>query len=79
MDLTEAEGLADLIDSETREQQKYALRQMNGDLKNLYDGWREKLVEILAYLEAYIDFPDEELPDDLVSRLENTVFKVAED
>ena len=29
---------------------------MNGDLKNLYDGWREKLVEILAYLEAYIDF-----------------------
>ncbi len=79
MDLTEAEGLADLIDSETREQQKYALRQMNGDLKNLYDGWREKLVEILAYLEAYIDFPDEELPDDLVSRLENTVFKVAEE
>ncbi len=79
MDLTEAEGLADLIDCETREQQKYALRQMNGELKNLYDGWREKLVEILAYLEAYIDFPDEELPDDLVSRLENTVFKVADE
>lgn len=76
MDLTEAEGLADLIDAETREQQKYALRQMEGGLKNLYDGWREKLVEILAYLEAYIDFPDEELPSDLVDKLENTVFKV---
>ena len=35
MDLTEAEGLADLIDAETREQQKYALRQMEGALKNL--------------------------------------------
>ena len=70
MDLTEAEGLADLIDAETREQQKYALRQMEGGLKNLYDGWREKLVEILAYLEAYIDFPDEELPSDLVDKLE---------
>lgn len=79
MDLTEAEGLADLIDAETREQQKYALRQMGGELKNLYDGWREKLVEIMAYLEAYIDFPDEELPDDLVAKLENTVFKVAAD
>ncbi len=76
MDLTEAEGLADLIDAETYEQQKYALRQMEGGLKNLYDGWREKLVEILAHLEAYIDFPDEELPDDLVTALENTVFKV---
>ena len=50
MDLTEAEGLADLIDAETREQQKYALRQMEGGLKNLYDGWREKLVEILPLL-----------------------------
>ena len=49
---------------------------MEGGLKNLYDGWREKLVEILAYLEAYIDFPDEELPSDLVDKLENTVFKV---
>lgn len=79
MDLTEAEGLADLIDAETREQQKYALRQMDGGLKNLYDGWREQLVNIMAYLEAYIDFPDEELPDDLVEKLENTVFKVSDD
>lgn len=70
MDLTEAEGLADLIDAETREQQKYALRQMGGELKNLYDGWREKLVNILAYLEAYIDFPDEDLPAGLTAELE---------
>ena len=54
MDLTEAEGLADLIDAETSEQQKYALRQMDGELKNLYESWRSDLVSVLSYLEAYI-------------------------
>lgn len=79
MDLTEAEGLADLIDAETSEQQKYALRQMNGELKDLYENWRESLVSVLSHVEAYIDFPDEELPDDIVLNLENTVFKVKND
>lgn len=76
MDLTEAEGLADLIDAETKEQQKYALRQMDGELKNLYESWREELVKTLAHLEAYIDFPDEDIPEAAVNELENTVFKV---
>ncbi len=76
MDLTEAEGLADLIDSETSEQQKYAMRQMEGGLKNLYDGWREELIKIMAYLEAYIDFPDEDIPQELVDKLLNDVFKL---
>ena len=79
MDLTEADGLADLIDSETSEQQKYALRQMEGSLKGLYEGWREKLLEVMAHLEAYIDFPDEELPKDIIDNLQNTVFKVKSD
>ena len=76
MDLTEAEGLADLIDAETSEQQKYALRQMEGDLKNLYEGWRESLLNIMAHIEAYIDFPDEELPKDIIDNIQNTVFKI---
>lgn len=76
MDLTQAEGLADLIDAETSEQQKFAVRQMEGNLKNLYEGWREQLLKVLAHLEAYIDFPDEELPQDVVQNLENTVFKI---
>lgn len=79
MDLTEAEGLADLIDAETAEQQKYAVRQMDGGLKDLYEGWRETLVGILAHLEAYIDFPDENIPQDIVSGMQNTVFKLIED
>lgn len=78
MDLTEAEGLADLIDAETSEQQKYALRQMEGGLKNLYEGWREQLLKVYAYIEAYIDFPDEEIPENIKDNILNTVFKLAE-
>lgn len=78
MDLTEAEGLADLIDAETVEQQKYAIRQMDGALRGLYEGWREELVKILAHLEAYIDFPDEDIPQDIVDNMQNTVFKLSE-
>lgn len=76
MDLTEAEGLADLIDSETSEQQKYAIRQMEGGLKNLYDDWRSQLLQILAHLEAFIDFPDEDIPQDVISSMNNSVFKL---
>jgi tRNA modification GTPase len=79
MDLTEAEGLADLIDAETSEQQKQALRQMEGVLKNIYDNWREQLLKVMAYLEAYIDFPDEELPQNIIDNLQNTVFKIQND
>lgn len=76
MDLTEAEGLADLIDAQTAEQQKQALRQMSGNLKTLYTSWRERLLEIEAYLEAYIDFPEENIPDSVTDQILNTVFKL---
>lgn len=79
MDLTEAEGLADLIDAETVEQQKYAIRQMDGKLKDLYDGWREQLLKILSHLEAYIDFPEEDIPENVIYDMQNTVFKLCED
>lgn len=62
MDLTQAEALADLIDAETAAQRRQALRQMDGALARLYDGWRDQLIQSLAHLEAFIDFPDEDLP-----------------
>ena len=65
LDLTAAEGLADLIDADTEAQRVQALRQLGGALASLYDGWRAELVNILAYQEATIDFPDEEIPSDL--------------
>lgn len=63
LDLTEAEGLNDLIHAQTAAQREQALRQMDGALKNLYEGWRARLIGHLAHLEADIDFPDEDLPE----------------
>jgi len=62
MDLTEAEAIADLVDAETTAQRRQALRQMDGQLARLYDGWRDRLLRLLAHLEAVIDFPEEDLP-----------------
>lgn len=69
LDLTEVEGLADLIDAETEAQRAQALRQMEGALGRLYEGWRGRLMRALAYAEAEIDFPDEEVPGDLIAKL----------
>ena len=73
MDLTEVEGLGDLIDAETRQQKRQALRQMQGELSDLYDTWREQLIKILAHVEAYIDFPDEDLPTDLAASFHSQI------
>ena len=79
MDLTEADGLADLIDAETELQQKVALRQMGGTLFSLYEDWRSRLISLLSHIEAYIDFPEEDIPQDTVFKLENDVFKIIEE
>ena len=59
LDLTAVEGLADLVSAETDAQRRQALRQLKGELGCLYEGWRARLVRLLAYAEATIDFPDE--------------------
>ncbi len=65
LDLTAAEGLADLINAETEAQRRQALRQMEGELGRLYGGWHGALVGVMARLEATIDFSDEDLPGGL--------------
>ena len=67
LDLTAVEGLADLIEAETEAQRRQALRQYDGVLATLYEGWRARLIALLAHAEAAIDFPDEELPDGLLA------------
>jgi tRNA modification GTPase len=49
---------------------------MEGSLKNLYDGWREEILRVYAYLEAYIDFPEEDIPESIKESNLNTVFKL---
>ena len=73
LDLIQAEGIADLIDAETEGQRQQALAQVAGSSSDLYESWRLQLVNALAYLEAEIDFPDEELPVGLVPSVREKV------
>jgi tRNA modification GTPase len=59
LDLTEVEGLADLVNAETEAQRRQALAQSEGSLRALYEGWRAELVRAQALMEAGLDFADE--------------------
>ncbi len=79
LDLSEVEGLADLIEAETAAQRGQALRQMGGALSLRTEIWRERLVRALAHLEAEIDFADEELPDGLELAVRSTIAALREE
>lgn len=64
LDLAQVEGLADLIDAETEQQRRQALRVLSGELGKQAEVWRERLLRATALLEATIDFADEEVPFD---------------
>jgi tRNA modification GTPase len=66
LDLTRAEAIADLVDAETEAQRRQALRQYDGALAALYDGWRDRLIKASAWAEAAIDFSEEEIPEDVI-------------
>ena len=68
LDLAQAEAVADLVDAETESQRRQALAQLEGALTRRHEAWRAAIVEALAQLEAGVDFPDEELPEDLAAR-----------
>ena len=68
LDLTEAEGLADLIAAETPAQRRAAFRQLKGQIGDRAEAWRSRIIEALALVEARIDFSDEaDVPENLVA------------
>lgn len=73
LDLTEAEAVADLVAAETEAQRLQALRQLRGALGKLYEGWRGRLLNAVAHLEAWIDFPEEDLPDDVAAEVDREI------
>jgi tRNA modification GTPase len=79
LDLTAAEGLGDLINAETEAQRRQALRQMQGALGQLYEGWRNQLTRALAHLEADIDFPDEDLPEGVAAEVKPQIARLREE
>lgn len=76
MDLTQAEGLADLIAAETEAQRAQALRQLDGALGAIYGDWRRRLTRAQAHVEAAFDFSDEDIPPDLLSEAAASVASV---
>jgi tRNA modification GTPase len=78
MDLSEIEGLADLIDAETEGQRRQALRQLEGALGSLCEDWRTRLIKAQALLEAALDFADEgDIPDTLEEQAREIVDDIA--
>lgn len=70
MDLPDIEGLADLIAAETDAQRRLALNQARGSGNDAYRAWTERLIRIAAALEAAVDFPEDDLPDSILTRNE---------
>lgn len=73
LDLTEVEGLADLVAADTEAQRKQALRQLDGALGRKFEDWRIHLLRTLALIEAEIDFPEEDLPQEIVTQIGHNI------
>ena len=69
INLLKAESIADLISSETEIQRQQAIKIMNGKSSDQFNSLREKLLKVLSHVEAKIDFPDEDLPNDILEKI----------
>ncbi|MDA9665353.1 tRNA uridine-5-carboxymethylaminomethyl(34) synthesis GTPase MnmE [Candidatus Pelagibacter sp.] len=76
INLLKAESVADLISSETEIQRQQAIKIMNGKSADQFNYLREKLLKILSHVEAKIDFPDEDLPDDILKEIKKSLGEV---
>ena len=72
INLLKAESIADLISSETEIQRQQAIKIMNGKSADQFNFLREKLLKILSHVEAKIDFPDEDLPNDILNEIKKS-------
>ena len=71
LDLTQVEGLADLIDAETEAQRKQAQETLSGSLGTLSEKWRRDLIRAASLIEVTIDFADEEVPVDVTPEVDS--------
>jgi tRNA modification GTPase len=76
INLLKAESIADLISSETEIQRKQAIKIMDGKSADQFNFLREKLLKILSNIEAKIDFPDEDLPANILDEIKNSLNEV---
>ena len=76
INLLKAESIGDLIASETELQRKQALRIMTGESSKKFEKWRDDLIEILGNVEAKIDFPEEDISDDIYKQIKTKIEKI---
>ena len=76
INLLKAESIADLISSETEIQRQQAIKIMSGKNSDKYNSWREGLLKILSNVEAKIDFPDEDLPINILNEIKKNSEKI---
>ena len=79
IDLLEAESIGDLIHSETELQRQQAIKLVQGNASNYYNNLRKKLVKSLAYVEAQIDFAEDDLPDTVLTEVKVTIKEIYDD
>jgi len=72
INLLKAESIIDLISSETEIQRKQALKMMSGKSSGKFNSWRAKLIKTLSYIEAKIDFPEEDFPKNIIREIQKT-------
>tara|TARA_A100001011_G_scaffold400136_1_gene512615 strand:- start:2306 stop:3634 length:1329 start_codon:yes stop_codon:yes gene_type:complete len=79
IDLLKAESIGDLIHSETELQRKQALKLVQGNASKYYNNLREKLIKSLAYVEAKIDFAEDDLPESVLKEVKKTIEEVQQE
>ena len=79
IDLIEAESIGDLIHSETELQRQQALKLVQGNASNYYNNLREKLIKSLAYIEAKIDFAEDDLSEKILHQVHKSIKEVHKD
>tara|TARA_Y100001970_G_C14235141_1_gene861352 strand:- start:1007 stop:2338 length:1332 start_codon:yes stop_codon:yes gene_type:complete len=79
INLLKAESIADLISSETEIQRQQAIKIMSGSSSKKFNSWRDGLLKILSNMEAQIDFPDENLPQDTLLNIKINSEKIKEE
>ena len=76
INLLKAEGVADLISAETEIQRLQAVKIMGGKSAKKFDDLRERLIKLLSFVEAKIDFPEEDLPDENIQQIKKDATEV---
>ena len=79
IDLLKAESIGDLINAETELQRQQAVKLVQGNVSNYYNDLREKIIKSLAYIEAKIDFAEDDLPEKVLQAAHKSIKEIHEE